>query len=120
MSWAVGWDDKHQRHVGYGVPAHCDHPGCLVKIDRGLAYVCSDGAPFGGTGCGLYFCPIHSDMHGRCEACRHGRTPFAPAPEHQDWISHVLTDDGWQKWCEKYPDLAQKLREQLRFAAIAN
>ncbi len=40
MSWAVGFDETWQRDIGYGVPAYCDHPGCMAEIDRGLSYVC--------------------------------------------------------------------------------
>ena len=28
MSWAVGYDSKWQRDIGYGVPSICDHPKC--------------------------------------------------------------------------------------------
>lgn len=59
MSWAIGFDEKWQRDIGYGVPAYCDHPGCKAEIDRGLPYVCG-GEPYGGSnGCGLYFCEKH-------------------------------------------------------------
>lgn len=59
MSWAVGYDAKWHRDIGYGVPATCDYPGCAAEIDRGLGYVCA-GEPYGGEhGCGLYFCDAH-------------------------------------------------------------
>ncbi len=38
MSYAVGNCGKHKRHIGYGVPAICDHPDCTEEIDRGLGY----------------------------------------------------------------------------------
>jgi len=47
MSWAIGYDTRWQRDVGYGVPAWCDHPGCEAEIDRGLSYVCGN-EPYGG------------------------------------------------------------------------
>jgi len=40
MGWAVGYDNRWSRDIGYGVPAWCDEPGCSEAIDRGLAYVC--------------------------------------------------------------------------------
>ena len=59
MSWAIGFDSRWNRDIGYGVPATCDFPGCGVDIDRGLAFVCG-GEPYGGEdGCGLYFCASH-------------------------------------------------------------
>ena len=59
MGWSLGWDQRWNRDVGYGVPAYCDHPDCNEEIDRGLSYVCG-GEPFGGEdGCGLYFCEKH-------------------------------------------------------------
>lgn len=72
MSWAIGYDDKWKRDIGYGVPAYCDYPGCRVEIDRGLSYVCG-GEPYGGDhGCGLYFCSKHlfmGDFSQCCERC---------------------------------------------------
>jgi len=63
MSWSIGFDEYWQRDIGYGVTAHCDHPGCEQKIDRGLSYVCG-GFPFGGAyGCGLHFCEKHLSFH---------------------------------------------------------
>jgi hypothetical protein len=46
MSWAIGYDGRWKRDIGYGVPAYCDHPGCNEEIDRGLAHVCG-GEPYG-------------------------------------------------------------------------
>ena len=41
MGWAIGYDGRWERDIGYGVPAVCDHPDCNVRIDRGLDYVCN-------------------------------------------------------------------------------
>lgn len=70
------------RECGYGVEAMCDHPGCVVDIDRGYSFLCgttdriqSEAAP----GCGKYFCEKHLRPIGQtaegdsvqlCEACR--------------------------------------------------
>lgn len=54
MGWSIGYDSKWKRDIGYGVPAWCDHPGCIEEIYRGLSHVCG-GEPYGGErGCGLY------------------------------------------------------------------
>lgn len=102
MSWALGFDDRWNRDIGYGVPATCDHPGCATKIDRGLSYVCG-GEPYGGDeGCGLYFCPKHlgyrGDKHQQCSRCQNYRPPFTPKPDHPDWVTHKATDESWAQW----------------------
>lgn len=122
MSWAIGYDDRWQRDIGYGVPAYCDHPGCTEEIDRGLCYVCG-GEPYGGEhGCGLYFCETHRRYRtfGRgddaetvqvCCRCKYGRRPYPKKPEHPRWVEHVRTDPSWGEWRQKYP---KKLAALLR------
>jgi hypothetical protein len=64
MGWSHGRDEnrpKGDQEIGYGVEATCDHNGCNVGIDRGLAFVCG-GDPYGGDfGCGGFFC--HTAPH---------------------------------------------------------
>lgn len=103
MGWSLGFDSNWQRDIGYGVPAYCDHPGCMAEIDRGLAHVCG-GEPYGGDrGCGLYFCGKHLFLSARlpqlCERClkRKGH-PFKPTPDHPEWIQHKATDSSWAEW----------------------
>lgn len=107
MGWAVGYDDKWNRDIGYGVPATCDHPGCGKAIDRGLAYVCG-GEPYGGEhGCGLYFCDEHMLIGGerqQCERCAEGDPPFEPTPDTAEWIEHKLTDESWGPWRDEHPE----------------
>jgi hypothetical protein len=100
MSWAVGFDERWQRDIGYGVPAYCDFPGCMVEIDRGLANVCCNQEPYGGEkGCGLYFCEKHHPYYlERCSRCANSRPPFKPTPDHPDWIRHKATDPSWAEW----------------------
>ena len=102
MGWSIGYDDRWQRDIGYGVPAWCDHPDCNERIDRGLSYVCG-GEPYGGErGCGLYFCERHLLIHARlpqlCERCSKRRNPFKPKPEHSEWVHHKATDPSWEEW----------------------
>lgn len=102
MSWAVGFDTRWNRDIGYGVPVYCDQPECMAEIDRGLAYVCG-GEPYGGeSSCGLYFCGSHlhfgHDGHQICERCWSAEDPFSPTPDHPTWINHKLTDDSWAEW----------------------
>lgn len=112
MSWAVGRDVERQRHIGYGVPAKCDHPGCDADIDRGLAYVCG-GEPHGGDdGCGLFFCGDHlfPDL---CQRCTNDQPPFDPTPDTPEWANHVLTDPSWARWREEEPAWADRMRALL-------
>ena len=109
MSWAVGFDTKWNRDIGYGVPAYCDYPGCRAEIDRGLSYVCG-GEPYGGeNGCGLYFCGEHLSGIGQlCRRCMKDQAPFLPSPEHPTWINHKLIDSSWQEWRENNNGEVQK------------
>ena len=100
MSWAVGFDTRWQRDIGYGVPAYCDHPRCNAVIDRGLSYVCCKQEPYGGdTGCGLYFCEKHRlGADGKCIRCLENRPPFRAKHDHPQWLRHKRTDPSWAKW----------------------
>lgn len=85
-----GYDSTWKRDIGYGVPAMCDHPGCGKRINRGLGYVCANDVPYGGDGCGLFFCDEHkypSDTKdGRfCQRCCEGGDPFTPTPDVLKW-----------------------------------
>ena len=113
MSWAIGFDDTWNRDIGYGVPANCDHPSCIAKINRGLSYVCG-GEPYGGDdGCGLYFCSNHLYLPHvpdlplcpqLCERCSNGdEEPFKATLDHPQWIEWKLTDGSWQKWRDENP-----------------
>lgn len=110
MGWSLGFDTNWSRDIGYGVPAICDHPDCVEEIDRGLAYVCSGQEPYGGNGCGLYFCEKHRDLvTGECERCECGGEPFTPSEDSQKWKDHKRTDPSWDKWREDNPKKAAKL-----------
>lgn len=116
MGWSVGYDDKWQRWIGYGVPAYCDHPGCMKEIDRGLGYVCGGDAYGGERGCGLFFCGEHLFYSPRltmqlCASCLPRRhAPFYKTPDHPKWIKHILTDKSWAKWRKENPGEVARLR----------
>lgn len=110
MGWAVGYDEKWKRDVGYGVPSICDHPGCGKEVHRGLAYVCG-GEPGGGTfGCGLFFCDEHRHPSRArrsnamvCSCCYWGwdrfpRQLFTPTPDTAEWTNHKATHPSWAEW----------------------
>lgn len=105
MSWSIGYDKDWGRDIGYGVPAWCDHPGCMTEIDRGLAHVCG-GEPYGGEhGCGLYFCDAHHvGEHSLCRKCELQLPPFDPKPEHPKWLHHKLHDPSWERWRKDNPE----------------
>jgi hypothetical protein len=115
MSWSLGYDHKWSRDIGYGVPAYCDHPNCLIEIDRGLLYVCCDSEPYGGErGCGLYFCEQHHDLNGRCESCRKRRKhTFLPTPDHPTWIKHKLKHASWKQWRTEHPEIVAQMKKRL-------
>lgn len=55
------------REAGYLVEAECDMPGCTLRIDRGLGYLCGE-LPDGhrddeAAGCGKYYCEPHLAHH---------------------------------------------------------
>lgn len=105
MSWAIGYDERWKRDIGYGVPAWCDHPDCNEEIDRGLSYVCGS-EPYGGErGCGLYFCEEHrrpSTKGSLCERCYPRiKKPFCAKPDRPEWIEHKRTDPSWAQWREE-------------------
>jgi hypothetical protein len=111
MSWAVGYDSRRNRDIGYGVPATCDYPGCGEKIDRGLSYICASQHPYGGEhGCGLFFCnKHHRGGRGECERCQRGETPFTPTPDLPTWIAHKLADPSWERWREEHTEEVKAL-----------
>lgn len=118
MGWAVGYDSKWQRDIGYGVPSTCDQPGCGAEIDRGLGYVCG-GAPYGGEhGCGLFFCSEHLYLTGedgeqQCVRCGpEPGDPYEPTPDRPEWIKWKLTDSSWQRWRDENPEEVARLRVQ--------
>lgn len=127
MSWAIGYDEKWKRDVGYGVPGYCDHPVCGDEIDRGLAHVCGGDAFGGEYGCGLFFCARHLRPAGDkresaplCDRCYHGRWgPYKPTPEREEWIRHKLTDESWAKWRSENPEGVHQLNVQLAAVAAA-
>lgn len=120
MGWAVGYDTKWRRDIGYGVPAACDHPGCGESIDRGLACVCG-GEPFGGDhGCGLFFCTRHmgerwprghDDYVQNCARCLRYRKPYKPTPDTDEWVNHKLTDESWAEWRAENPQFVAEHEE---------
>ena len=106
MGWSIGWNERWQRDIGYGVPAYCDHPRCNETIDRGLSYVCAD-EPFGGDeGCGLYFCEKHrchyKHEHSMCLRCFRNAMPFTPKGEHPKWVKHLETHSSWAEWRQEH------------------
>ncbi len=122
MSWSIGFDEKWNRDIGYGVPAICDHLDCNKEIDRGLSYVCGNGEPYGGDeGCGLYFCEEHGG--GKfCERCKlffkdgvfneyQDVDFFQPKPDTQEWIDHKNTHESWKEWRKECPDEVWKLKQ---------
>lgn len=107
-----------ERWAGYGVPALCDHPDCDQQIDRGLDFKCEEWIEYGEDpedadgdqyemereGCGLYFCPKHSDH------LEHG-DEITPKPDTAEWVEHMLTDETWQRWRDENPDTVKRLLE---------
>jgi hypothetical protein len=122
MGWSIGYDDKWERDIGYGVPAVCDHPECNEEIDRGLAYVCG-GQPYGGDkGCGLFFCSKHRQFrefddgeHAQvCERCADDEAEiFDAKPDVPQWIRWKLEHESWQEWRDENPAEVAALRARV-------
>lgn len=118
MGWSIGFSHKHNRDIGYGVPAICDHPDCDAEIHRGIDYVCGD-EPYGGEyGCGLHFCHDHLHFDGdrspqMCERCRDEKPEFSPKPDCEEWIQWKLRDNSWQQWREEHPDEVAVMRDAI-------
>lgn len=112
MGWAIA--EREGRHIGYGVPATCDYPGCVDHIDRGLGYACGGGVMGDAENCGLFFCSAHrtnfipdADDNGGewfCDRCANDQPPFDPTPDVDEWVQHVLTDDSWAQFRTENPD----------------
>ena len=113
MGWSIGYDTNWKRDIGYGVPAYCDHPDCNEEIDRGLAHVCKGQQPYGGEGCGLYFCSKHQSYDGECERCANNKEPFKAKPDHPEWLKWKLTDESWQKWRDENPKEVEAMSQIL-------
>lgn len=121
MGWSLGFDDKWNRDIGYGVPAYCDHPKCNNEIDRGLSYVCCEQQPYGGeNGCGLFFCSDHRRFYRNeedgpmCKRCATYKLPYKRIkPDHPEWIDHKLTDPSWESWRQENPDEVARMRREL-------
>jgi hypothetical protein len=127
MGWSIGWDQEHDRDIGYGVPALCDHPKCNEEIDRGLSYVCG-GQPYGGDiGCGLFFCGKHlsyvpdpydtdpevGDNVQLCNRCANKQPPFDPKPDILEWVNWKLTDESWQIWRDSHVEEVKLMLERV-------
>ena len=118
MGWSLGYDNRWKRDIGYGVPAVCDHPRCHAEIDRGLSYVCG-GEPYGGDGCGLFFCVNHLNSYRSkrggesfpaCPKCQRYEPPYRPKKDVRRWVAWKLTDDSWAKWRDENPDKVAEMK----------
>ncbi|MEN3123252.1 hypothetical protein [Janibacter sp. LM] len=114
MGWAIGQDPHRRRHIGYGVPAACDHPDCDAAIDRGMSHACGGGVTGEADNCGLFFCEEHLayEIEGEavCERCANDQPPFEPSSDSAEWAQHVLTDDSWAPFREAEPAWTEHYR----------
>lgn len=125
MSWEIGFDDEHQRDIGYGVPAYCDHPGCEAEIDRGVASQCGFNSD---EGCGLHFCAEHLCLHYAnpeddpdepcrgelCDACAYFEPTYPAKPDHPKWLQWKLSDESWEDWRILNPAAVAAIKEVLK------
>lgn len=120
MGWAIGFDSKWNRDVGFGVPAYCDHPKCDRVIDRGLGYVCGGDVYGGEYGCGLFFCGHHLLMgvHAYvCKRCYTYKPPYKRIKvDHPTWVTWKLTDASWEQWRNEHPQEVDRMRRQIKGA----
>ena len=105
MGWSIGFDQKWNRDIGYGVPCVCDHPGCDKEIDRGLSYVCCGDQPEGGEhGCGLYFCPDHKRSH---YTDNHANAALSDLVESL-MLTHEYVDEAIESVMNDYPLMCER------------
>lgn len=104
MSWAVGFDQDHDRHRGYGVPAYCDSKNCGEEIDRGFGYLCDCERCWDVDELekSIFVCSKHT-----CADVNEDDLP----PDHPDWVNHVLTDESWARWRQESPERVRALTE---------
>lgn len=105
--WAIGYDERWNRDIGFDVTATCDHPDCQKAINRGVEHVCGS-EPYGGdSGCGLYFCADHLETKtldadegpiSVCAQCASGKEPFEPTPDSKEWVEYKQTSHYWAGW----------------------
>lgn len=124
MGYAVYENTALDRWQGYGVPAYCDAPGCKVKIDRGMGYAC--GEPMQDQfGCGRFFCEKHMSgsrkpkgetrYYEYCNRCYAYKRPYkTTAPEHPEWMRHLLRDPSWKEWRDLNPAKVAEFKERLK------
>jgi hypothetical protein len=113
MGWSIGFDSTWNRDIGYGVPAECDEPECNKEIDRGLSYVCEESQPYGGDGCGLYFCSDHKKGT-LCFRCAADVESYDAKPDTREWLEWKLTDSSWGPWRDENPEEVTKIIEELK------
>lgn len=109
MSWSIGFDEKWNRDVGYGVPSVCDHPSCSAEIDRGLGYICGGDIGGGENGCGLFFCGKHL-YPVLCNRCHQHKPPYKPSPDKEEWLTHKLTCPSWAAWRYENKEEVERLK----------
>ena len=114
MSWSIGYDANHKRDIGYAVPSTRDHPDCNLRINRGLSYVCG-GVPYGGDGCGLFFCGWHLSTSSKCQRCEDNseQGDFPLKPDTKDWMEWKLIDASWAEWRNENPNEVKAYKELL-------
>lgn len=137
MGWSIGYSEQHQRDIGYGVPAICDHPDCNAEIDRGVSHLCGFNSDTG-DGCGLHFCSAHlshryvlpaegededaldddegADRGPLCDACANHQPTYPKKPDHPDWINWKLTDESWATWRAENPAAVEAMKNALKGA----
>ncbi len=62
MGGGVCGVDSAGRQIGYLFEGTCDHPGCPITINRGLAHACGDTHGVGANYCEGYFCYNHMEF----------------------------------------------------------
>jgi len=130
------------RLAGYGVPAYCDHPGCMTQIDRGMGYACCGGIHFDGS-CGGFYCSEHEhkyvsedeledlDDSERAEYLKAMGLKEDPVfdeygnaqvcihepiefKEHPLWINHISKKRDWAKFRKEQPEKFNALKALVR------
>lgn len=110
MGWANCGEDSHGRPIGYAHEATCDHPGCSVRIDRGLSYACGGMHGELEGACEKYFCNKHlskwslvdGESKAICEQCYNEAKAYAITnPEDANELVEFFEEEEGPEWRDR-------------------
>ena len=105
MGWGNCGKDSKGRPIGYAHEGTCDHDGCEVEIDRGLAFACGGMHGDDECGCEGYFCSDHMvyieppEEHCRGPVCQECEKIFKEAAKEETIEQANNINSKWRGEC---------------------